>query len=138
MKLIESTKEEEPFFAKSIFKLVFVLYKLRKGVEPLDVAKLLLKTDERDESHMSVGATTEGGDCSLTWAGGSQPSQPNNPAELNSQSNFSQFRTIQEDLSNKSQRNNAMCAIVDLPILINSDENIIKNVNLMTAMNGIN
>jgi hypothetical protein len=47
-------------FSRKLFKLVFVLYKLRKGVEPIDVAKLLLKCDNRDDSHLSLGVTTEG------------------------------------------------------------------------------
>lgn len=82
LKLVESQNQQQPSFAKQIFKLVFVLYKLRKGVEPLDVAKLMLKLDPRAESHLSVCQTTEGieNDCSLTWAGGSQP----NVVDLNS------------------------------------------------------
>ena len=45
-KIFENKQNGETFYAKKMFKLVFALYKLRKGIEPVEVAKLLLKAAE--------------------------------------------------------------------------------------------
>jgi hypothetical protein len=48
-------------FSRKMFKLVFVLYKLKKkGVEPGDVQKMLLDSDKAIEEHFSLGTGTDG------------------------------------------------------------------------------
>jgi hypothetical protein len=71
-------------YSRKMFKLVFVLYKLQKGNDPIEVSKLI-KADKMVDEHISISGKTE---FNYDSQAGSQPNFEDYASNDNSHPNI--------------------------------------------------